>query len=658
MKKFLPPYNVLYLLSVFVVTLLYFQVCRSLMLVYFADLARSIPEKTLAMAFLIGLRFDMVIACYGIAFAFILMHFPGKIAKTLGKYSMLFAFSLFLFLLISEIGFFEEYRTRLDYTYFEYFDKPEIVLPMLWQGYPVFKYLTFIALFLFSYLGILRLIEKKLRAFSSQNHTAWFQRVSYAAVCSGLIFIGARGSIGIGQLNWGDAYFSNFTFANQLALNGVYTLIRSTKYELESQRAEQFLDFYDIAQAISTVRQQTKMDHETFSTPQTLLVRSHTFQEPATPYNVVVILLESFTAKHVGILQGEMNLTPEFDALAREGILFRKFFSTGVRTNRALPSTFCGFPNLPGASVMKRSEGQQYFHSLANILKPYGYTSLFVYGGDLEFDNMHGFLRNIGFEQFVDYTQYDQSQFLTKWGATDEQVFIKANELFRQQQGPFFGAILTLSNHSPYLVPESADFERVDASVKDANILNAFKYSDYALGQFFKLARQETYFENTIFIVLGDHGKAYKGAEYALNLDRFQVPLLLYAPGILEPGVQNVIGSQVDILPTIMGLLKFNYTHASFGRDLLKLNEDEGFAILVSDQQIGIINHSHYLIEDLGVNTSLYNYRVPQRRTINLMGTSAEIQQIADEMQTTMRSHLQTALYLLKSRQCGESPQN
>ncbi len=86
---------------------------------------------------------------------------------------------------------------------------------------------------------------------------------------------------------------------------------------------------------------------------------------------------------------------------------------------------------------MKRSEGQQYFHSLANILEPYGYTSLFVYGGDLEFDNMEGFLRNIGFEQFVDYTQYDQSQFLTKWGATDEQVFTQANDVFRQQEDLF-----------------------------------------------------------------------------------------------------------------------------------------------------------------------------------------------------------------------------
>lgn len=627
------------------------------MLFSFADLARNIPEFILIKTFLIGLRFDLVIACYGIVLAFILMHFPWKITRILGKYSMLLTFSLFLFILITEIGFFEEYRTRLDYTYFEYFDKPEIVLPMLWQGYPVFKYLTFIVLFLFSYLGILHYIEKKLLHSFAHRRTAWYQRVSYAALCSGLIFIGARGSVGIGQLNWGNAYFSDFTFANQLALNGIYTLIRSTKYELESQQAEQFLDFYNVEQTISTVRQQVKADHETFNTTQFPLVRSHTFQEPATPYNVVIILMESFAAEYVGILRGKMNLTPEFDVLARDGVLFQKFFSTGVRTNRALPSTFCGFPNLPGASIMKRSEGQQYFHSLANILEPYGYTSLFVYGGDLEFDNMEGFLRNIGFEQFVDYTQYDQSQFLTKWGATDEQVFTQANDIFRQQEGPFLGAILTLSNHSPYLVPEAADFERVDASVKDANIFNAFKYSDYALGQFFKLARQEAYFQNTIFLVLGDHGEAYKGAEYALNLDRFRIPLLLYAPGILQPGVQRVIGSQVDILPTVMGLLKLDYSHASFGRDLFTLEEDEGFAILASDQQIGIINHSYYFIEDLGINTSLYNYRVPHRRTVNLIGISDEMQQVANDMQTTMRSHLQTALHLLKFKKCGDSAQ-
>ncbi len=150
--------------------------------------------------------------------------------------------------------------------------------------------------------------------------------MSYAALCSGLIFIGARGSVGIGQLNWGNAYFSDFTFANQLALNGIYTLIRSTKYELESQQAEQFLDFYNVEQTISTVRQQVKADHETFNTTQFPLVRPHTFQEPATPYNVVIILMESFAAEYVGILRGKMNLTPEFDALARDGVLFQKFF--------------------------------------------------------------------------------------------------------------------------------------------------------------------------------------------------------------------------------------------------------------------------------------------------------------------------------------------
>ncbi len=106
-----------------------------------------------------------------------------------------------------------------------------------------------------------------------------------------------------------------------------------------------------------------------------------------------------------------------------------------------------------------------------------------------------------------------------------------------------------------------------------------------------------------------------------------------------------------------MGLLKLDYSHASFGRDLFTLEEDEGFAILASDQQIGIINHSYYFIEDLGINTSLYNYRVPHRRTVNLIGISDEMQQVANDMQTTMRSHLQTALHLLKFKKCGDSAQ-
>lgn len=658
MKKFLPPYNVLYLLSVFIITLIYFQVCRSLILVNFAELARNIPDDTLFKAFLIGLRFDVVIACYGIALAFILMHLPGKVAKSLGKYGMLFAFSLFLFMLITEIGFFAEYRTRLDYTYFEYFDKPGIVLPMLWQGYPVVKYLTLIALFLLSYLGILRLLEKKLASFSSQHHIRWFQRLGYTLVCGGLIFLGARGSIGISPLNWGAAYFSEYTFANQLALNGIYALIRSLKYEIENKQADELLNFYPTDQALVTVKQRVKMKGETFSNKQFPLERTREFQKQGSLYNLIFILLESFAAEQVGVLGGNMQVTPEFDALARKGILFENFYATGVRTNRAIPSTFCGFPNLPGTSVMKRSEGQQYFHSLPALLKPYNYTSLFVYGGDLEFDNMEGFLRILEFEHFVDESQYDQSQFLTKWGATDEQVFAKANEEFRQLPQPFLGAILTLSNHAPYLVPESADFERVAASLKNAKMLNAFKYSDYALGQFFTRARKEAYFQHTIFIILGDHGQAYQGGQYALNLERFKVPLLLYAPGILPPARKSVVGSQIDVLPTIMGLLQLDHLHASFGRDLLTLEDHQGFAILANNQQTGIINDTYYLIEHLGVTTSFYEYRQPFSSRQDLFGADPAVQPVAEKMQTTLRSYLQTALYLLKSRKCGESVQN
>lgn len=658
MKKLLPPYNILYLLSVFLITLIYFQVCRSLMLVNFADLAHSIPEKTLAMAFLIGLRFDIVIACYGIAFAFILMHFPGKIAKSLGKYSMLSIFSLFLFMLITEIGFFGEYHTRLDYTYFEYFDKPDIVLPMLWQGYPMFKYLTFIALFLFSYLGILRLIEKKLLRFSFEHKSRWFQRMGYTVVCGGLIFLGARGSIGIGPLNWGAAYFSDYTFANQLALNGIYALTRSLKYELENKRADRLLNFYPINQALAAVKRQVKLEGERFTDENFPLQRTRVFQEQGRPYNLVFILMESFAAEQVGVLGGKMGVTPEFDALAREGILFENFYASGVRTNRAIPTTFCGFPNLPGTSVMKRSEGQQFFHSLPTILKPYNYPSLFVYGGDLEFDNMEGFLRIIGFEDFIGENDYDQSQFLTKWGATDEQVFTKANEEFRQLPQPFLAAILTLSNHAPYLVPESAAFERVPGSYKQANMLNAFKYSDYALGQFFKCARKEAYFENTLFIILGDHGQSYRGGGYTLNLERFKVPLLFYAPGILAPERKSVVGSQIDILPTIMGLLHFEHLHASFGRDLLTLDDDEGFAILADNQTIGIINNTYYLIEHLGVNTRFYEHRHPFSNTQDVFGKDPQAQPVAEKMQTTVRSYLQTALYLLKSKKCGDSAQN
>ncbi|MDH7500832.1 MAG: LTA synthase family protein, partial [candidate division NC10 bacterium] len=314
--------------------------------------------------------------------------------------------------------------------------------------------------------------------------------------------------------------------------------------------------------------------------------------------NLVIFLLESWSAKDLGCLGGKAGVTPFFDGLAQKGLLFRNFFATGIRTPEALISVLYSFPNQPVRPIMGRSAiYQTHWRSLSQILSEAGYRTSFLYGRDLEFAHAREFLQFIRFDQVIDKRDFPSSAPPTgdSWaGYDDEELMHQADREFsRQGSHPFFAVISTMNTHPPFTIPKG--FPRAFPPTSLSNkFLNSLHYSDYALGKFFKVAESKPYFQNTVFLLVADHARTRE--EVSLSAQH-HIPLLIYAPGVVKPGVREVVGSQVDLLPTVLGLLQLKASHASWGRNLLQVGEEDGFAVSVSGNEVRWRN-GKYLLND------------------------------------------------------------
>jgi phosphoglycerol transferase MdoB-like AlkP superfamily enzyme len=324
-------------------------------------------------------------------------------------------------------------------------------------------------------------------------------------------------------------------------------------------------------------------------------------------YNVVIIIMESWSAKFVGALGGKPDATPFFDSLSEKSLLFDNFYASGLRTNRGLLSTLCSFPSLPGRTVMKRYGAPHPFRSIAEILGERGYDSYFIYGGDLGFENMEGFFREQGIKNFIGIEDFPSSEALNKWGVPDHLVLERANETFTKLQTPFLGVVVTLSNHEPFKLP-GKEFEIFPKEIDFSAYLNAFHYSDWAIGQFFHQAEKEDYFKNTIFVLVADHGRVlYRPDDMRHN---FRIACLIYCPGRedLKPQRIETVCGQVDLVPTILGLLGKPAIHESWGKDILGVSANKSFAFLNKNDGYGWVEDSLMVREDPGVPAHLFRF--------------------------------------------------
>ncbi|WP_422416392.1 LTA synthase family protein [Pseudomonas sp. GZD-222] len=654
------------------VIMLMLSLVRLGLLIYNSDMIGDTPMSTVAEGFLNGLRFDLRVVVYlSIPLLLATLSVRAMAARGLFRVWLTLASSIVMFLGLMELDFYREFHQRLNGLVFQYVkEDPKTVLSMLWYGFPVVRYLlawifgTWLLSLLFK--GIDRLTRPRGtyqdQTASSRAVAPWYVRGVVFFMILLVAVIAARGTLRQGPpMRWGDAFTTDSNFVNQLGLNGTLTLIDAAKSRFGEDRANVWKSTIEQTLATQTVRDMLLTDNDKLVDADSAAVRRDFTPPPANTLpirNVVVILMESFAGHSVGALGSPNNITPYFDKLAKEGVLFDRFFSNGTHTHQGMFATMACYPNLPGFEyLMQTPEGGHKLSGLPALLSARDYDDVYVYNGDFAWDNQSGFFGNQGMTTFIGRNDFVNPVFSDPtWGVSDQDMFDRGAEELAKNYGkkPFYALLQTLSNHTPYALPAQLPVEPVTGQGRLDQHLTAMRYSDWALGQFFEKARKEPYFNETLFVIVGDHGFGNHQQVTELDLGRFNVPLLLIAPGIQEKfgAVNHTVGTQIDIVPTIMGRLGGETRHQCWGRDLLNLPAgDPGFGMIKpsgSEQIVGLLKGDRILIESKDMAPRMYRYELGAN-------FKAELIESPDQKDLThkLESFIQTATKSLLDNTAG-----
>ncbi|HKJ52890.1 MAG TPA: LTA synthase family protein [Gammaproteobacteria bacterium] len=528
-----------------------------------------------------GLQMDLAVAAFVLAPALLLYHLLGASGWWPLRY-LLYIYLAALVLLIPLVGFvdlqyFDESGKHLTYEATAYLDSTGVsVFAGAFELHPWISALSLLASLAIPaafLIWLRRLLGTSLPRYG-QPRPVYLLALPLWLLLSAVALRGGLQPIPIGV---GHCAISGNPYVNGYCLNPVYSVLVTTIGAGDTRYR-----FYDEVANGRRIRAMLGSETAVQTSSQFPLLRTSPGIAGGNRKNVVLFILESWTGKDVAGLGGDAAITPTFASLSQQGLLFTRFYASGIRTAEGVFSILASFPNQPQRPVMARPIASQVrWRSLNQILGEVGYETMFINGKSLDHDNMKNFLKGLGFDEVIDRQSFPASMQMDggAWkGYHDEQVMRVANDWFRSRgENPFLGVIYTMDTHPPFVTPD--DFPPILEPNEGQNrFLNSLHYSDYSLQVFFDLARQQPYFDNTVFVFVADHSRTRDSFTMA---DQHHIPLLIYSPGYVDAARNSTVGSQLDILPTVLGLLNLSASHASFGRDLIAAR-DNGFAMAIA----------------------------------------------------------------------------
>jgi phosphoglycerol transferase MdoB-like AlkP superfamily enzyme len=606
-------------------------------------------------AFLMGLRFDAKFASIiGLSIlalcAFPFLH-PFKNLKAAKFWNIILplVFVILFIFLGADYFHFDYLRQRLNASVLNYLEDAGISFGMMWQTYPVVKVLiALVILAILTWLVCSRLLLHYQTKYSFYKRKGIVQHIAFFIVLAALTF----GKFSQYPLRWSDAFTLSDDFKGNLALNPLQSFFSTLKFRKGN------IDINKVKAAYPLLAQQLgipKFDSINLNYQRIYNVADTVNTKP----NIILVICESFSAYKSSMYNNALNTTPFFNELCNKGIFFDRCFTPSYGTARGVWATITGIPDVESPKTASRNPLAVNQHTIINNFK--GYDKYYFLGGDPTWANIQGLLAN----NIEGLKLYQQENFKAKkidvWGISDKNLFLEANGILKENTKPFFAIIQTADNHRPYTIPKEDEnaFKKLNFPKDSLNKygfesneeVNAFRYTDFCFQQFMEAAKKEKYFNNTIFVFIGDHG--IKGNATQLpktfteqGLTAEHVPLLFYSPKFNTPKRINTICSQVDVLPSIAGITNSSYINTTLGRNLFdSANKAANLAFIYDDllHTIGIVDKDYYYLYNFSANTkSLYsitNNEVVQKT----QGTDSFLQ----SMHTITTAYYETAKYML-----------
>lgn len=516
-------------------------------------LGNHVFPSAVAQAFFKGVAFDAAAAFYLFApLSIFFLLVPSRF--TARSWYRVLALALCLFPLfitsvatIGEIFFFDEFHARYNFIAVDYLIYTTEVIRNVVESYSPVILAAGLLVPIIALGFLVRILIKRLDPSRAP-------RANPALLALGVAIVLAAAFTTEDRLIKGDAYWPR-----ELAKNSLFAIF--TAYNHNSINFHEFYSSMDSKLARRVAQQNLGGKFKDEST----LTREITAHAPEHRYNVVLVAMESMSASFLGVFGNKQPLTPNLDMLFNSGLTYTSFYATGTRTVRGLEALMLSLPPTPGQSILRRPNSDNMFN-LGTVFREKGYTTQFVYGGYAYFDNMKEWFESNHF-QVVDRSDFPSSeiQFGNAWGVCDEDLFtqvLKQQDQIVKSGKNFFQVVLNTSNHRPYTYPEG----KIDMPPHNGRE-GAIKYSDFAIGKFIEEAKTKPWFNDTIFVFVADHDASVAGGT-DIPVKDYLIPVIFYSPGNIKPEKVAKLASQIDLGPTLLGLLGFSYESKFFGEDL------------------------------------------------------------------------------------------
>ena len=538
------------------------------------------------LSFVYGLKMDTMVASMLLIIPLIVLSFSPQSLAKISNFFLRLYFVIVLGILIyienATFPFFVQYDVRPNFKFVEYLEYPVEVFNMIIADYKLSLSIAFIMIGLFAWV----FMHKTKESFLSVLQTSLFKRALLFLPLALILFIGIRSSFGHRAANISDAMYSTNRIVNEVTKNSLYS-IGYAMYANKMYATKTIKQYGNMSTEEALQRMQVTLGIEgnDFSAASVFTRVEKTYFPSTKKKNLVIFLQESLGYQFV-----TPEITPELMKLKKEALWLSEAYSNGTRSVRGIAGTTAGFLAVPGKGVVKRTKSQSDFFTFSSLLKPLGYHTMFLYGGEARFDNMRSWFLGNGFDEIVEEKDYVKPKAVSTWGVSDEDLAAKGNERFSalyKEGKPFAALMFSSSNHSPFDIPEG----RVEPVKKGEKCVeNAVQYADYAIGEFFREAKKLPYYKDTVFVVIADHNIRVYGDD-VVPVNMFHIPALIVAEGI-EARVYDELISQPDVLATALDLMGKDLSYPILGKSVFSdvkkevnlMQFNENYALRVGDK--------------------------------------------------------------------------